>query len=205
MESNPPQVAVIDVALSGLFAFEVVEKVRNRPGLQDVKIILLSSVYNKTAYKRTPSSLYGADDYIEKHHLSDALVGKIHRLAALQPVTTQGVEASPEDADEGFIEQMNSTIQAADAEEMSQGGKGSAVEKAKRLARIIVSDIALYNQERVDEGIRCGTFYEVLAKEVEEGRRLFMDRIAPDLYRQEDYLQVAFDAFTQRRRRELEP
>ena len=34
-----------------------------------------------------------------------------------------------------------------------------AVEKARRFARIIVSDIALYNQEAVIEGLKNGTFY----------------------------------------------
>jgi len=58
MDTMRPQVAIVDVALEGLYAFEVVDKVRRRPGLQNVKIILLSSVYNKAAYKRAPNSLY---------------------------------------------------------------------------------------------------------------------------------------------------
>ena len=82
MDAARPKVAIVDVALQGLYAFEVVDKVRRRPGLADVKIILLSSVYNKAAYKRSPSSLYGADDYIEKHHIPDDLILKINRLLA---------------------------------------------------------------------------------------------------------------------------
>ena len=46
MDSLRPRIAVVDVALQGLYAFEVVDKVRRRPGLENVKIILLSSVYN---------------------------------------------------------------------------------------------------------------------------------------------------------------
>ena len=56
MDALRPRVAVVDVALQGLYAFEVVDKVRRRPGLENVKIILLSSVYNRAAYKRSPSS-----------------------------------------------------------------------------------------------------------------------------------------------------
>ena len=44
-----------------------------------------------------------------------------------------------------------------------------AVEKARRFARIIVSDIALYNQEAVIEGLKNGTFYDLLRKDIEEG------------------------------------
>jgi len=31
-------------------------------------------------YKRTPTNLYGADDYIEKHHIPDILVPKLNKL-----------------------------------------------------------------------------------------------------------------------------
>jgi predicted Zn finger-like uncharacterized protein len=80
LQQAPPQVAVIDVAIPGLLAFELIEQLRRSPELQGIRIILLSSVYNKMAYKRTPTSLYGADDYIEKHHIPDDLVPTIHRL-----------------------------------------------------------------------------------------------------------------------------
>jgi predicted Zn finger-like uncharacterized protein len=202
MLAMAPHVAIIDVALPGLFAFEVVEKVRKRPGLNDVKIILLSSVYNKTAYKRTPSSLYGADDYIEKHHLSCDLVPKIRRLATGdQPPVIGGKK----EEDGGYSERLNTSIQEAEREEVSLAREGEAVEKARRLARIIVSDIALYNQERVDEGIRTGRFFDMFSREIGEGKRLFAERIAPELCRQEDFLQAAFDSFIERRQRELRP
>ena len=49
---------------------------------------------------------------------------------------------------------------------------------AFRLARAIVSDIALYNQEKVKEGIKNDSIFEVLTEELEEGRELF-GRIDP--------------------------
>lgn len=52
---------------------------------------------------------------------------------------------------------------------------------AFRLARAIVSDIALYNQDKVKEGIKKDTIFELLAEEIEEGRVHFRSRIAPDL------------------------
>lgn len=215
MEAAPPRVAIVDVALPGLFAFEVVEKVRNRPGLEDVKIILLSSVYNKMAYKRTPSSLYGADDYIEKHHIADKLVSKINRLmvdavssfagtdcegAGIADQGSSQVEAFPRE----FVARTNEKIREAEAGEVSGPASGETLEKAERLARIIVSDIALYNQDRVEEGIRAGTFFELLADEIEEGERLFRERIAPEVYGRREILQKAFHVFVERRRKELD-
>ena len=52
---------------------------------------------------------------------------------------------------------------------------------AFRLARAIVSDIALYNQEKVQEGIKKDNIFELLAEELDEGREHFRSRIAPDL------------------------
>jgi hypothetical protein len=52
---------------------------------------------------------------------------------------------------------------------------------AFRLARAIVSDIALYNPEKVKEGIKNDTVFEVLAEDLEEGREHFYGRVSPDL------------------------
>jgi hypothetical protein len=52
---------------------------------------------------------------------------------------------------------------------------------AFRLARAIVSDIALYNQEKVREGIRNDTLFEILKDELHEGREHFYGRVSPEL------------------------
>ena len=58
---------------------------------------------------------------------------------------------------------------------------------AFRLARAIVSDIALYNQEKVKDGIRNDTVFDVLAEELQEGRDHFYGRVSPEL-EDRDYL-----------------
>jgi len=75
-----PQVVLLDVALPGLPAFEICERLRGTPALAGTGIILIASVFQQTRYKRAPTSLYGADDYIEKHHIPDWLPGKVARL-----------------------------------------------------------------------------------------------------------------------------
>ena len=54
-------------------------------------------------------------------------------------------------------------------------------EQARRLARAIISDVAIYNREKVEEGIRNDTIFEILADELAEGRQHFDSRIAPEL------------------------
>lgn len=52
---------------------------------------------------------------------------------------------------------------------------------AFRLARAIVSDIALYNPEKVREGITNDNIFELLAAELTEGRDHFHTRVSPNL------------------------
>ncbi|PLX73814.1 MAG: hypothetical protein C0614_12485 [Desulfuromonas sp.] len=214
MEATPPHVAVVDVALQGLYAFEVVEKVRRLPGLEQVKIILLSSVYNKNAYKRAPSSLYGADDYVEKHHLPDHLALKINRLTAtLQPESSSDAEsdekpdfaalAAAEGQETEFIKAVNDKIISAEDREVG-AGEIPDLERAQRLARIIVSDIALYCQERIDEGIRTGNWAQLLSSEIREARKLFLERFPQPEIQQRKLLESAFIDLFERRSRELQ-
>ena len=216
MDAFRPRVAVVDVALQGLYAFEVVEKVRRRPGLENVKIILLSSVYNKAAYKRYPSSLYGADDYIEKHHIPDDLVLKINRLmvdaapatgptengevekAGTQLNVTEGASQSLD-----FIHSVNEKIQTAEDHEVSANDV-PVRERAERLARIIVSDVSLYYQDRIDEGILEGNWSDLLATEIKEARRLFSERFPNPEIQNSKILEAAFLDLLEKRRRELD-
>ncbi|HEY5975988.1 MAG TPA: hypothetical protein VIU41_14735 [Geobacteraceae bacterium] len=54
-------------------------------------------------------------------------------------------------------------------------------DQAKRLARAIISDVAIYNRDKVEEGIKNDTIFELLAEQLEEGRQHFVSRISPAL------------------------
>ncbi|MBW2549095.1 MAG: hypothetical protein JRE82_18155, partial [Deltaproteobacteria bacterium] len=54
-------------------------------------------------------------------------------------------------------------------------------EAARRLARAISSDLALYNEDKVAEGVQNDNLFEVMADEVQEGRDLYRSRVAPAL------------------------
>jgi hypothetical protein len=66
-------------------------------------------------------------------------------------------------------------------------------EAARRLARAIASDLSLYNEEKIVEGIQTDNLFAVLADEIEEGRALFKSRVAPDLYARNFYDRAIFD------------
>lgn len=54
-------------------------------------------------------------------------------------------------------------------------------DQAKRLARAILSDIAIYNRDKVEEGIKNDTIFDILTAELEEGREHFFSRVSPEI------------------------
>ena len=66
-------------------------------------------------------------------------------------------------------------------------------EAARRLARAIASDLSLYNEEKILEGLQADNLYEILAEEIEEGRELFRGRVLPDLFEKNFYDRAIID------------
>jgi len=66
-------------------------------------------------------------------------------------------------------------------------------EAARRLARAIASDLSLYNEEKIVNGITNDNLFETLAEEIEEGRALYKRRVAPELYPKNFYDRALVD------------
>jgi hypothetical protein len=66
-------------------------------------------------------------------------------------------------------------------------------EAARRLARAIASDLSLYNEEKIVQGIQADNLFDKLAEEIEEGRALYKSRVAPDLYAKNFYDRALVD------------
>jgi hypothetical protein len=66
-------------------------------------------------------------------------------------------------------------------------------EAARRLARAIASDLSLYNEEKIMEGIQNDNLFNVLAEELEEGRALFKSRVSPELFAKNFYDRAVID------------
>ena len=75
--------------------------------------------------------------------------------------------------------------------------------KARRLARLIVSEIALYSRKNVEQGVRDGNFYELLAHEVREARSLYERRVPEEIRNNTAYLDEAFAELILKTRKEL--
>jgi len=66
-------------------------------------------------------------------------------------------------------------------------------EAARRLARAIASDLSLYNEEKIVQGVQSDDLFTVLSEEVEEGRALYKSRVSPDLYQKNFYDRALVD------------
>lgn len=54
-------------------------------------------------------------------------------------------------------------------------------DQAKRLARAIVSDVAIYNRDKVEQGIKDDNIFEVLHDQLTEGREHFQSRVSKEI------------------------
>jgi CheY-like chemotaxis protein len=211
IEREKPFLVLLDVALPRIYGFEICDRLKNSPESNGIKVILLAAIYDKTRYKREPVSLYGADDYIEKHHIQDCLVKKVKRLGAdVQPAPGTRVPREeemnrPAPEELHLHEEQKFEMRT---EEITPGLAAPSVgdhqvEAARRFARIILSDIALYNQGAVEAGVRDGNFEEALAAELREGRDLYNGRVSVEVIASGDYFAEELSKFVEKKRQTM--
>jgi DNA-binding response OmpR family regulator len=158
LDRRRPVAAVLDVGLGEVMSFQLIEYVRRHRELNALPVVLIASVFNSAAYKRRPHSLYGADDYVEQHHIPDLLPGKLGQLLH--------VKAGKDHAD---VDERRARIHEGEARADLAG-----VERVKVLARSIVADIALYNEAELATFLVTRELTP-LTKALDEGRRLLLE------------------------------
>jgi len=58
---------------------------------------------------------------------------------------------------------------------------------ARRFARLLVSEIKLYNEPKVREGRRNGDLYDRLREDIDRSRQMYDKRVAPPVAARHDY------------------
>ena len=76
-------------------------------------------------------------------------------------------------------------------------------EEAKAFASVIVSDIFLYNQPKIEEGLRNGTLDQLLGGEFERGRRLYLQRVSPAIAKNTHYYDEAIQTMIDKKKKML--
>ena len=81
---------------------------------------------------------------------------------------------------------------AAEPARSARGGK-SADDRAKRLARVLVSDILWYNRERRDAALRDGTLMTSLGEEIKKSWELYKEKVGPEAAHSTNYFKEALN------------
>lgn len=165
---------IVNVYLKGKLGVEVTEEIKADPSLTHTRVILIGALFRANRFRANPTNLYGADEYIEEQ-IPEKEFRQI--LRKLFPELGDAVEVplEPREYDE-----------------------------ARRLARLILSDIIIYHQSKVELGIRNDTFFEILHKEIEEGRQYYDSRVPLRVRRDTEIFTETLQQFVQMKREELD-
>lgn len=196
-----PFLSLLSVSLPKIYGFEVCKRLKERPELKDIKVILLASIYSSARYRRPPENLYGADGYLEEHEINTQLLERINRLKGteekVEDSTLQTYETKEKLLEEPHLESRPSSP------EIQATAPSAMIEKARRLARTIISDIYLYSRSKFDEAIKNDNFFTVFDSEIKEGMKLYKSRIPEDVRATGDYFKEAIDNFIEKKKAEL--
>jgi predicted Zn finger-like uncharacterized protein len=66
-------------------------------------------------------------------------------------------------------------------------------ERARRLARVLASDIAIYNKEKCERGVRDGNLVAVLGYEIKKSWEVYKERVTPELANSTPYFRDALN------------
>jgi len=66
-------------------------------------------------------------------------------------------------------------------------------EKARRLARVLASDIAIYNREKKDQGAREGNLVAVLGYEIKKSWEVYKERVGAEFANSTPYFRDALN------------
>ncbi len=180
LQRNLPARALLDAGLDRLSGAELCEVVKRNESLRGTHVVMAGPAASWAGLAPLRAAGLGPDVLVEHADLPDALVDAL-RLS--RPAPAPVPDAARDAADPLPVEpspvSAHPTPDGVDPEDLA---------RAERLARIIVSDIVLYNAERFERGLRDGDVASALAAELEEGRALFRQRVRDEIREARDFL-----------------
>ncbi|MBK7948664.1 MAG: zinc-ribbon domain-containing protein [Deltaproteobacteria bacterium] len=205
-----PEAVVLDVGLPRMYGFQICEVVKRNESLRATTVVLVGSVHDPSRYRREPAELYGADVYLEPADLPDGLhtilrergllVGGesamrgpvrqdapvVERPIAAPPRPTPPIPSAPPIP--APIAPSSAPTSSAASQASGDPARAEERERARRLARIAVSEMLLYQPEKFAQACREGTLERVLEMEIQEARALIRQRIGPEVRAEADFV-----------------
>jgi len=150
-----PTALCLDVGIPGVLAFEVIAHLRANPHTKTLPIVLLASVFERTRYKRRPNRLYGADTYLELHHVPDRLIDVLQALRARAPLDD---------------ERRQAPLERAAAAPLRDAADLTGDDALRRRARRTLMDLALYHGDEIGRGLKAGDPFAHVGDAIEGAR-----------------------------------
>lgn len=194
-----PDIALIDLDLNRDSEIDLCAEIRKNPIFKDSRIIVIGSMFEKdTCYRDQKPVFPGADDFIDRYFLKEELLGKIlktedalpEEVAADEALTEQYKvedihEATPEALHEPAPESdaLETAVSEAEQEAVSEAPHEEhfpqeAQQNAEQIARDVIADMMHCNEDKVEEGIRAGKFYDFLVDEIGESRKQYETQVS---------------------------
>jgi predicted Zn finger-like uncharacterized protein len=82
---------------------------------------------------------------------------------------------------------------ATEAEEPPTRAGRSGEDRAKRLARVLVSDILWYNRDKRDQALKDGTLMTTLGEEIKKSWELYKEKVGPEAAHSTNYFKEALN------------
>lgn len=217
LHRTPPRAAILDAALPGLDGHQICEVLKRNDALAGLGVVVLGTSaadLDDPAAAGFGADLYldPADcsegvparlrEVLGRFGVELPAAGAPPSEVA-PPAPSPGVEASLSDPEtptppEGSdLERPPSGPSAPEPPApvptpppaaASSAAADEELARAERLARIAVSDIVLYNEEKFAAALRSGDPLQVMRDEVEEGRSLLRGRIDPNVFEERDFV-----------------
>jgi response regulator RpfG family c-di-GMP phosphodiesterase/DNA-directed RNA polymerase subunit RPC12/RpoP len=167
------ELVIVNVYLKGKLGVEVSEEIKADAMLSRTRVILIGALFRANRFRANPTNLYGADEYIEEQIPEKEFRQIIRKLFPEVGATTE-MAIEPREYDE-----------------------------ARRLARLILSDIVIYHATKVERGIRENNFFDVLKEEIEEGRQYYESRVPFRVRQDSEIFSETLQQFVNMKREEL--
>ena len=151
--TRKPMLLVASVHLSELSGVAICEGVKGSPHLRGVRVALVGSELSADLFNRETALAYGADLFLEERMSPAELKQAIGDLLVVTAGPTGEADAPRPEAPAGEEDE-------------------SADVAIGRLARLMLSDLRLYNPDRFAQALKDGLLLEIFRDELAKGREL---------------------------------
>lgn len=183
--SRRPALIVASVHLAGLSGVAICEGVKQSPHLRAIAVVMVGSQDTADLFNQDTALAYGADLFLDEAMRAGEMLDRFQGLFG------PGDADEPADGEGELVAALDDLDQAA--------ASGAPREEIRRLARIMLSDLRLYNPDRFRQALEEGRLLEVFKIELARGRDI-VDQRFPDLATRQDQLASALhDSIEQER------